>query len=228
MKMTEGVSLNLITIVGDAMDGSGFTELAMAGRQGYTAAPWSSAVAHQSGGWRALWSMAFDASRLKSKRGSRGSHQGVLCAATVTGRWHTMARLRLRYSATLLARSMGRLTPRSSKTESQNTSRPWRGQEYPWEGSGQRSDDGEAEVGFNLLRVKIWGNTSTIYRVSFSKISRADRTLSLSQDLFKLASTQIEIIGDKILSVASFLIRGWRRYWHRSSWASGLWWRLLT
>jgi hypothetical protein len=31
MKMTEGVSLDLITIVGDAMDGSGFTEVAMAG-----------------------------------------------------------------------------------------------------------------------------------------------------------------------------------------------------
>jgi hypothetical protein len=64
-----------------------------------TVAPWPSAVAHQSGGWRALWSMASSGSKLKSKHWMRGSHQGVLRAATIIGRWRTTARLQLLSSA---------------------------------------------------------------------------------------------------------------------------------
>jgi hypothetical protein len=68
--------------------------------------------------------------------------------------------------------------------ESQNTSHPRCGLKYPWEWLGRRSDDGEVEIGFNLLWVKIQGN------------------------LFKLASIQFEIVGEMILSIASFLIQG--------------------
>jgi hypothetical protein len=99
--------------------------------------------------------------------------------------------------ATLLAHSKGQLTPRSNKTESHSNSPPRHGLEYPWKGSGHRSDDGEAELGFNLLRVKIQDNTGTTYRASCSKISCADRTLSPSQNPFKLASIRFQTMGKR-------------------------------
>jgi hypothetical protein len=50
IKTAERVSLDLITIVGDMMDDSGFTEVAVAGRLGHMAVPWPSTAVHRSGG----------------------------------------------------------------------------------------------------------------------------------------------------------------------------------
>jgi hypothetical protein len=108
IKTNEGVSLDLITIIDDAMDSSGFTEAVAAGRPGSTVVPRLSTAVHRSRGWRALWSIAFDGSRRKSKRETRGSHQGVLQAVAVTRWWRTAAGLRTRSLATARGSSKGR------------------------------------------------------------------------------------------------------------------------
>jgi hypothetical protein len=154
----------LIGVVNPEMSGGGL----FPGRRRWcwvsTATPWASVVARQSAGWRALRSMTSSGSELKSKRRSRGSHQGVFWAAAITERWCMMARLQLLSSVMVGGSSKGWnrsglhetgvaqcRQARRAVTMAQNTVEWWR---YAW----------ERRLGFSSVFTKIQLDGSLIYR----------------------------------------------------------------
>jgi hypothetical protein len=103
--------MDLIRAVNTKMNGAGLFPQSWRQHWVSMVTPWLSAVAHQSGGWHALWPMAPSGSELKSKRRSRGSHQGVFRAATVTERWREMTRIQPLSSTMVGGSSKGRNQP---------------------------------------------------------------------------------------------------------------------